>query len=122
MIARVERVTEDKFEPYVGVVYHLDNDVKEVTEVELLENENSNPSTTRPYIRTSKSIPERQDKLSSNHKRPQYACDILFEESDGAFSSTPSSSATNKSKTATTHLAYQALKKTMMEMMKFFSL
>ena len=54
-------IIDDKFERYVCAVYHLDGDVKEVIEVELLEHRNSKPSTTRPYIRTSKSDLEQQD-------------------------------------------------------------
>ena len=82
MIVRVKRVIDDKFEAYVCVVYHLDGDVKEAVEVELLEHGNSKPSTTRPYIRTRKSVLERQD-----------VYDILLEESGGPFSSASSSSA-----------------------------
>ena len=93
MIVRVKRVTDDKFESYVCVVYHLDGDVKEVVEVELLEHGNSKPSTTRPYIKTSKSVLERQHQLLSNGKRSQDAYDILLEVSGGPFSSTSSSSA-----------------------------
>ena len=93
MMVRVKRVIDDKFEAYVCVVYHFDGDVKEVIEVELLEHGNSKPSTTRPYIRTSKSVLERQDQLLSNGKRPQDVYDIFLEESDGPFSSTSSSSA-----------------------------
>ena len=93
MIVRVNRVIDDKFEAYVCVVYHLDGDVKEVVEVELLEHGNSKPSTTRPYIRTSKSLLERQDQLLSNGKRPQDVYDLLLEESGGPFSLTSSSSA-----------------------------
>ena len=70
MIVRVKRVSVDKFEPYVCVVCHIDGDVKEVIELELLEHGNSKPSTTRPYIRTGKSVLERQDQLVSNDKRP----------------------------------------------------
>ena len=53
MIVRLKRVINDKFEPYACVVYHLDGDVKEAIEVELLEHGNSMPSTTRTDIRTS---------------------------------------------------------------------
>ena len=92
MIVIVKRVIDDKSEPYLCVVYHLDSDVKEVIEVELLEHGNSKPSTTRPYIRTSKSVLERQDELLSNGKRPQDVYDIFLEESGSPFSSTSSSS------------------------------
>ena len=34
-------IIDDKFERYVCAVYHLDGDVKEVIEVELLEHRNS---------------------------------------------------------------------------------
>ena len=64
-----------------------------MVEVELLEHGNSKPSTTRPYIRTSKSLLERQDQLLSNGKRPQDVYDLLLEESGGPFSLTSSSSA-----------------------------
>ena len=93
MIDRVKRVTDDKFEPYLCVVYHLDDDVKDVIEVELVEHENNKPSTTRPYIRTSKSVLELQYQLLSNDKQPQDVYDILLKESSGPFSSTSSSSA-----------------------------
>ena len=110
MIVKVKRVIDDKFEPNVCVVYHLDGDVKEVIEVEPLEHGNSKPSTRRPYIRTSKSVLERQDQLLSNGKRPQDVYDILLEESGGPFSSTSSSSAPRN------------VKETMMKMMSFLSL
>ena len=61
MKVRVKRVIDDKFELYVCALYQLDGDVKEVIEVELLEHRNSKPSTTRPYIRNSKSVLEQQD-------------------------------------------------------------
>ena len=68
MIVRVKRVADDKFEPYICVVYHLDGDIKEVIEVEFLEHRNSKPLTTRPYIRTKKPVLDRQDQLLSNGK------------------------------------------------------
>ena len=68
MIVRVKRVADDKFEPYICVVYHLDGNMKEVIEVEFLEHRKSKPLTTRPYIRTNKPVLDRQDQLLSNGK------------------------------------------------------
>ena len=88
MVVGVKRVIDDKFEPHVCVVYRLDGDVKEVITVELLEHGNSKPLITKPHIRPSKSVLERQDQLLSNGKRPK---DVY--ESGGPFSSNSSSSA-----------------------------
>ena len=43
----VKKVTDDKFEPNISEVYQLDDDVKEVIEVEFLEYGNSKVSTMR---------------------------------------------------------------------------
>ena len=93
MIVRVKRVTDDKFEPYVCVVYHLYGDVKEVIEVELLEHGNSKPSTTRPCIKTSKSVLELQDQLLSNINDPKTFMTFGLKNPVALFSSTSSSSA-----------------------------
>ena len=46
---------------------HMDGDVKEVIEVELLEHRNCMPLTIRTYIRTKTCAPEQQDQMVNNH-------------------------------------------------------
>lgn len=91
IIVRVKRVTNVLFEPYICVVFNLNGDAKDVSEVKLLEHGNSKHSGKRPYIRTSQYVLEQEDELLSGGKRPHEVYDILVEESGGPFASTSSS-------------------------------
>lgn len=68
----------------------MDGDAKDVEDIEILEHGNSKPTRKRSYIRTKKSVLERQDELLSNGKRPSEVYDLLISESGGPFSSTSS--------------------------------
>ena len=80
--------TKNEYEPFLCVIYSLHDSSDIVQEIEILPHGNTKrpQATQQPYIRTEKSILQRQEELLFQKNTPQEVYDIVLKESGGSMS------------------------------------
>ena len=81
-IYRIKNVSRSENEPYMCIVYFLNDYPENVQDKQILEHGNlrRNVDLKRPYIRTEPSLLKRQDELLSDNRTPQDVYEIILEE------------------------------------------